>query len=78
MDFINFATRPEVCAAFSSLVPFGPVNRQAFDLIPAEIADRLPTAPQHKDVQFTIDFEWWFKHREATEAEFEEWLSEHP
>ncbi len=78
MDFINFATRPEVCAAFSTLVPFGPVNTNTFDLLPAEIAEHLPTAPQHRDVQFFTDFEWWFQHRETIEAEFEDWLAEHP
>lgn len=78
MDFINFATRPEVCAAFSSLVPFGPVNSNTFDLLPAETVERLPTAPQHRDVQFMTNFEWWFQHREAVEAEFEEWMAEHP
>jgi putative spermidine/putrescine transport system substrate-binding protein len=78
MDFINFATRPEVCAAFSTLVPFGPVNARTFDLLPVEITDRLPTAPQHLDVQFFTNFEWWFQHREAIEAEFDDWMAEHP
>jgi len=78
MDFINFATRAEVCAAFSSLVPFGPVNANAFDLLPPEIVERLPTAPQHRDIQFTTNYEWWFQHREAVEAEFDEWMAEHP
>jgi putative spermidine/putrescine transport system substrate-binding protein len=78
MDFINFATRPEVCAAFSKLVPFGPVNSKTFELLPPDIVERLPTSPQHKDVQFTINFEWWFQHREAVEAEFEDWMAEHP
>jgi len=78
MDFINFATRPEVCAAFSTIVPFGPVNTGTFDLLPPEITERLPTAPQHRDVQFITDFEWWFQHREAVEAEFDDWMAEHP
>jgi putative spermidine/putrescine transport system substrate-binding protein len=78
MDFINFATRPEVCAAFSTLVPFGPVNTNTFDLLPPEIVERLPTAPQHRDVQFMTNFEYWFQHREAVEAEFDDWMAEHP
>ncbi|MEX1158101.1 MAG: ABC transporter substrate-binding protein [Thermomicrobiales bacterium] len=76
MDFINFASRPEVCAAFSSLVPFGPANGNTFELLPDEIVAQLPTAPQHRDLQFTIDYEWWFQRREAVEAEFEEWFAE--
>jgi putative spermidine/putrescine transport system substrate-binding protein len=78
MDFINFATRPEVTAAFSSIVPFGPVNRNAFDLLPPEVAFRLPSNPEHKERQFTIDFEWWFRHREAIDERFREWFAEHP
>jgi putative spermidine/putrescine transport system substrate-binding protein len=78
MDFVNFATRPEVCAAFATLVPFGPVNSDTFDLLPAEVVERLPTAPQHRDIQFMTNFEWWFQHREAVEAEFEDWMAEHP
>ncbi len=78
MDFINFATRPEVCAAFSTLVPFGPVNSKTFELLDPDVADRLPTAPQHRDIQFVTDFEWWFQHRENVDSEFEEWLTEHP
>lgn len=78
MDFINFATRAEVCAAFSSLVPFGPVNTNTFELMPADVAARLPTAPQNRDVQFMTDYEWWFQRREAVEGEFEDWMAEHP
>lgn len=78
MDFVNFATRPEVCAAFASLVPFGPVNRKAFDLLPREVAERLPSYPPNHDVQFLIDFEWWFSNREAVDQQFEDWLAEHP
>lgn len=78
MDFINFATRPEVCAAFSLLVPFGPVHRNSFDYLPLEVAEQLPSYPPHKDVQFTVDFEWWFNHQEEVSERFEDWLTEHP
>lgn len=78
MDFINFATRPEVCAAFSSLVPFGPVNRNAFDYIPQAVAELLPSYSPNKDVQFTIDFEWWFNQQEELKERFDAWLTEHP
>lgn len=78
MDFINFATRPEVCAAFASLAPFGPVNRGAFDLLPQEVAQNLPTGPTQRPLQFVLDYEWWFKHLDTVQPRFEEWLTEHP
>lgn len=77
-DFINFATRAEVAAAFSSLVPFGPVNRSAFDHLPDAIARRLPTYPANREQQFTVNFEWWYNHRESVTERFEQWFAEHP
>lgn len=78
MDFVNFATRPEVCAAFSSIVPFGPVHDGAFALLPPETARRLPSFPANRAVQFAINFEWWFNNREAVVVEFDEWFADHP
>jgi putative spermidine/putrescine transport system substrate-binding protein len=78
MDFINFATRPEVCAAFASLVPFGPVHGGAFDLLPEEVARRLPSFPQNLEQQFALDYDWWFNNREQVEAQFDEWFADHP
>lgn len=78
LDFINFATRPEVCAAFSRLFPFGPTNRQAFSLLDDDLADHLPDAPGHRGEQFTINFDWWFRNREVVQTEFDEWLAEEP
>ncbi|RIK45212.1 MAG: polyamine ABC transporter substrate-binding protein, partial [Chloroflexi bacterium] len=76
MDFINFATRPEVCAAFATFAPFGPVNRRAFDYLPAEISDHLPTAPGPRAQQFVVDHEFWFKHFDAIQPQFEAWLAQ--
>lgn len=78
MDLINFATRPEVTAAFASLVPFGPVHARAFDFLPAEAATYLPTSPTLRDRQFTINFEWWFKRRDAINERFTAWRAAQP
>lgn len=78
LDFLNFASRPETCAAFSSLVPFGPPNTDTFRLLSPEQTARLPTSPDLLPLQFPIDHEWWFTNREAVTDEFEEWLAEVP
>jgi putative spermidine/putrescine transport system substrate-binding protein len=75
MDLINFATRPEVCAAFASRFPFGPTNQRAYEFLPPEALGSLPGAPALAGVQFTLDFEWWFQNGEETTLRFEEWLS---
>jgi putative spermidine/putrescine transport system substrate-binding protein len=78
MDFINFATRPEPCAAFSTFAPFGPVNKGAFNILPPEIAANLPSSPDLRTRQFVLDYEWWFTHLDTVSPRFEDWLAEHP
>ena len=76
MDFVNFATRPEVAAAFSALVPFGPTNGSAFELLETDDEVVYPGSPAIIDRQFVVDLDWWFKNREPVEARFQEWLTE--
>lgn len=78
MDFVNFATRPEVTATFSKHFPFGPVNRRAFGLLAGEDTPTLPGAPGIIEQQFVVDLEWWFRNREPVEERFREWLEEQP
>jgi putative spermidine/putrescine transport system substrate-binding protein len=75
MDFLRFASRPEPVAAFSSLVPFGPINERAFELLEDEFRERLPTSPDLLPRQFHIDQAWWFANRETVSVQFEEWLA---
>ena len=77
MDLINFATRPETSAAFASLAPFGPVNKKAFDFLPATAAN-IPTSPTLKPLQFSVNLEWWFKHGDQIDRRFEDWFAVHP
>lgn len=76
MDFINFATRPEVAASFSLLFPFGPTNNAAFPLLDREGDAIYPGAPAIRDQQFVIDLEWWFRNREPVELRFRQWLTD--
>lgn len=76
LDFLRFVSRPEPGAAFSSLVPFGPINELVFDLLSEDLRDSLPTSPSLREDQFFINYEWWFANREAVVERFEEWLAD--
>jgi len=78
MDLINFATRAIPCANFARLVPFGPVNRDAFDLIDRDRQKFLPTTEAHRAVQFVQGWNWWADNEEEVTARFEEWLLQEP
>jgi putative spermidine/putrescine transport system substrate-binding protein len=57
--FIDFAMSPEVQAAFSALIPYGPTNAKAFALIAQNDAAKLPTNPAWNDKGFFQDAGWW-------------------
>ena len=76
MDLINFATRAVPCANVARLVPYGPVNREAFALLRPERLSLLPNSDEHRAVQFVQGWNWWADNREALTARFEEWVVE--
>lgn len=74
MDMINFATRAIPGANFSRLLPFGPVNTDAFALLePARLA-LLPSTEPHRAVQFIQNWNWWADNREPMTERFNAWV----
>lgn len=78
MDFINYATRAVPQANFGRLVPFGPVNPDAFPLLDRERAEILPSSPVNKSVQFVQNWNWWADNLEALILRFNDWLLSNP
>ena len=78
MDLINFATRAAPAAAFSRLVPYGPANRDAFDLLPPERLAALPNAEPQRREQFLQGWNWWADNRDDLVDRFAEWLLAEP
>ena len=78
MDFINYATRAIPPANFGLMVPFGPVNSAAFELIPQDRALILPSSPLNKAVQFVQNWNWWADNLEALTVRFDDWLLTSP
>ena len=75
MDFINFATRPEVQAELAKLIPYSPTNGKGFDLLSDDLKQRLPSAPAQKDVQIEADNEFWLDALEELQERFDNWLT---
>lgn len=73
-DFINFATRAVPQANFALLVPYGPVNIDAFPLIRNDRVAILPSAPGNKPLQFVENWSYWAEYEEKLTERFEDWL----
>lgn len=74
MDFINFATRPEVQARMAMLIPYGPVNQKSFAYLDAELVNRLPSSPELRAKQFERDLDFWLEHQEEITERWNSWL----
>jgi len=62
-------------ANFSRLVPFGPVNRDALNLLRPDRAVVLPSAAANLSVQYVQNWNYWADNLDALTQQFEEWFS---
>ncbi|MSP52545.1 MAG: ABC transporter substrate-binding protein, partial [Alphaproteobacteria bacterium] len=58
MQFLNFVVQAKPSAEFCKILPYGPLNPDAFQYITEEEGKRMPTYPAHQKVAFTPDSEW--------------------
>jgi len=72
--FIEFACQPQIQAAHAGFIPYGPTNRQAFKHIKADVAARLPSAPEQKQKAFLHSAQWWADNRSKVSERWSQWL----
>lgn len=74
VDFLAYASTPEVQASLAAAVPLGPVNPGAFQYIDPRIVPRLPTAPESVDKLLQADVSWWATNEVEANERFNSWL----
>jgi putative spermidine/putrescine transport system substrate-binding protein len=75
-QFIKFAVQPEPLANMPKYIPYGPVVKAAIPLIPADLADNLPTTPKNMTDSFTLDNAFWADHNDEIRKRFTTWLAQ--
>lgn len=74
LDYLAFVSTSEVQASLANAVPLGPVVGDAFRLIDARTASRLPTAPETRDKLISADVAWWAGNEVDANERFNSWL----
>jgi putative spermidine/putrescine transport system substrate-binding protein len=74
LDFVNYATSPEVQAALARAIPLGPVTPKSFDLLEPKVAKSLPTAPDTVKQLIRQDRTWWAANKSEANEQFNCWL----
>lgn len=76
MEFIKFAVRPEMLAAVTKYIPYGPVRASAAEFVTPEDAANLPTSPQNLTVALTLDNAFWADNGDEIRRRFTTWLAQ--
>ncbi len=57
--FLAYISRPQPQAAFAEAISYGPINSEAFNIVPKELLEILPGAPEIAGKQLVQNYEWW-------------------
>lgn len=74
MKYIAFATLPEQQAALVSRMPYGPVNRKAFDLIDPALLANMPSSDANLSKQIVSDGRYWAEHADEINNAWQAWI----
>jgi putative spermidine/putrescine transport system substrate-binding protein len=74
MKFIAWSTQPKVQAAIANEIPYGPVNKKAFDFISPQVAKDMPTAPENARRQLMVDTVFWGENLTALAEKWSGWF----
>jgi putative spermidine/putrescine transport system substrate-binding protein len=72
--FIDFACQPQMQADVAKYIPYGASNRLAYKSIPADLAARLPSSPEHRAQGFLMNGQWWADNRVKVSERWSQWL----
>lgn len=75
LEFVKFATSPQPLASFATQAGYGPLNPASAQFVPAQNAERSPTAPGNYAQMFEQDMARFGGDPQETAKRFEEWLS---
>ena len=74
MEFIAFAMAAPQQLAYSKLLPYGPVNKAAIQMMdPADLA-KSPSSPEVLARGVRMNVEWWADNNERVSALFNRWV----
>lgn len=72
-ELVRYAVGREAQSAFPRLIDYGPVNPLAFETLPPNVRQRLPSHPDHEADTVRFDAEWWLDYEDEAHRRYDEW-----
>jgi putative spermidine/putrescine transport system substrate-binding protein len=74
-EFMRFASQADTQAAYSSQIPYGPINPAALEKLAADKAAQMPTATDNMKGAIAMGTEFWVDNGEELEQRFTAWAA---
>lgn len=74
MELIAFCLSPEIQAAYSKVIPYGPVNTEALKLLDEKTQQALPSSDENFKKGRLLDLAYWADNGAKVVERFNEWL----
>jgi putative spermidine/putrescine transport system substrate-binding protein len=71
---LDYSMSPKANAGVGMELNYGPVNRKAFALLPADVVAKLPGSPENMKRCFIQDVNWWDENRAKVNAVWSKWI----
>jgi putative spermidine/putrescine transport system substrate-binding protein len=78
LKFMEFYGRPEVQARWPEKLNYGVGTAKAQEMVPAALAEQLPTAPANLKRALRLDAAYWLDHMDRLQARFAAWAAVKP
>ena len=72
-QFLAYTFTPEAQAAAAMAMPYGPLNKKAYDLIPPDRAKLLSGGPQMQGKYILMNQQWWADNLDQAQEQFTTW-----
>ncbi|MFK0386925.1 ABC transporter substrate-binding protein [Agrobacterium sp. NPDC090273] len=75
-QFVKFCADPKQQALFTEFLAYGPTNLKAYESIPAQRAETLPTSDANLKLMTIAREDWWSANRSDMAERFNAWILE--
>ncbi len=76
LDLIAFMSEPENQAKLPPLIPYGPTNKEAADMVPEDVAVNTPTYPENLAHGVNFERDFWVDRIETLNERFNAWAAQ--
>ncbi len=74
MKFISFSLRADRQAEYANIIPYGPVNPEAYKLIKSERVNMLPSHPENMKRMLKFNSDWWGENHDKVIEIWNSWM----